>query len=1159
MPASSLAVERFARLHEVAAAVVRLFAAGDWTPERGRSIEAGLRALLLARTAEGDDDACGAVLEALAAADLFDPAVIADRGPFLERLLALRDGALLDAAGLPRDAQPPGWSYTPAGHDTSMPAPAASSPACAAWPTADGSSSEQRFTGLLTRALTRLYRADFALRDQTIVSVTDARGVIVEVNEAFCRVSGYRREELLGARHSIVKSGRHPQAFYDELWRTITAGRIWTGEICNRRKDGGYYWVRSTIVPVLGASGRPEEYVSVRSEITADKQSDERLALLERAILSSSSGIVVADALCAELPIAWASPSFARLLERDEQALQGVSLVELLAAGQSADVYDALDALLHDAEGGTIVLRGARTDGTPRTLDLRVSPMRHSGVTTHVVGIVADATELEETRSALRDREERLQRSQAHAGFGTWDWEIETGRLYWSASIASMFGLGTGEIHTTYDRFFAAVHPYDRQRVTDAVQACLTLDRPYDVEHRCIRPDGSIRWVHETGHVLRDERGRPARMLGVVSDVTDRRALADELQRTQQRLALAQELARLGDWRLSDRGKAWWSTTMYALYQRDPATFHPQSESFVQAADPRDRPLVERALADARDGRESDCLHRVALPNGERRWVRLRARPEFDELGAVVALAGTVQDVNDAVHREDCARLLRRVITMGEDAFAIADRHGELIYANHAWRRILGRDDERRPRGPLLAACAQPERDTLARELQRGDPALHHRGDLPMQRADGTSFVARGEIAVSHDTRGDVQYFVHQFRDAGEALAHERALAEAQVEAARAREAAYRVVADACEALHAPSQAVLAFAHMLSTRPELSAVARQCVRQVLDAGRRILHVVGDELDRARAEAGRLSLRIECVALDALLAALRRPGLDGPALELRVSIACAEPLAARCDPMRVRQALRALLAGAREGSLVATRPSSADGDAPVEFRIVREADAASARERESLARLLLERMGATLARARSEETIETLVVRLPAARPADDTGTTLDDGGTAPVAPPELETASDSGPASDSATASESEPASAPEPVRRTVLHVDGDHTRLSLLQELFRDDARVRILLSPSTLLAVELALAKRPDAAMVDVDSAAVDGFAMIRELKSDPRTRDLPVIALTADVSERNRRCIEGCGFFRFVEKPLSLPELLRTIDAALALRTR
>lgn len=199
------------------------------------------------------------------------------------------------------------------------------------------------------------------------------------------------------------------------------------------------------------------------------------------------------------------------------------------------------------------------------------------------------------------------------------------------------------------------------------------------------------------------------------------------------------------------------------------------------------------------------------------------------------------------------------------------------------------------------------------------------------------------------------------------------------------------------------------------------------------------------------------------------------------------------------------------------------------------------------------------MGATLARARSEETIETLVVRLPAARPAEDTGTTLDDGGTAPVAPPELETASDSGPASDSATASESEPASAPEPVRRTVLHVDGDHTRLSLLQELFRDDARVRILLSPSTLLAVELALAKRPDAAMVDVDSAAVDGFAMIRELKSDPRTRDLPVIALTADVSERNRRCIEGCGFFRFVEKPLSLPELLRTIDAALALRTR
>jgi PAS domain S-box-containing protein len=138
-----------------------------------------------------------------------------------------------------------------------------------------------------------------ALDEHAIVSVADRAGRIVYVNDLFCRTSGYAPEELLGARHNIVKSGAHPDALYRELWQTIARGRTWHGEIKNRRKNGTFYWVATTIVPTLDAQGRPLRYVSIRTDITAEKSLDEEL-LQQRAFLASiaeavGEGLLVED------------------------------------------------------------------------------------------------------------------------------------------------------------------------------------------------------------------------------------------------------------------------------------------------------------------------------------------------------------------------------------------------------------------------------------------------------------------------------------------------------------------------------------------------------------------------------------------------------------------------------------------------------------------------------------------------------------------------------------------------------------------------------------------------------------------------------------------------------------------------------------------------
>jgi PAS domain S-box-containing protein len=136
--------------------------------------------------------------------------------------------------------------------------------------------------------LKQLSDQKYALDQAAIVAATDAKGVITYVNEKFCEVSGYSQGELVGQTHRIVNSGYHAKSFFIDLWKTISSGKVWRGEVCNRKKGGELYWVYTTIVPFLNENGKPVQYLSIRSDITELKEAQEVITHQQEKLVAAS-------------------------------------------------------------------------------------------------------------------------------------------------------------------------------------------------------------------------------------------------------------------------------------------------------------------------------------------------------------------------------------------------------------------------------------------------------------------------------------------------------------------------------------------------------------------------------------------------------------------------------------------------------------------------------------------------------------------------------------------------------------------------------------------------------------------------------------------------------------------------------------------------------
>ncbi|MBF0448945.1 MAG: PAS domain-containing protein [Magnetococcales bacterium] len=267
----------------------------------------------------------------------------------------------------------------------------------------------------LQQAFNRLEQQKFALDEHCIVTITDVRGVVTYANKNFVRISGYAEEEMLGKTHKLINSGYHKPGFFETMWQTITAGKVWNGEICNRAKDGTLYWVSATIVPFLDEQGKPVEYVAIRTNITHQKELEKELREKEQrltiALDASNTGLwdwnpVTDVAFFSEQWLAMLGLEKGTVSEtgklwsslihpNDSQRVSEKLIVHL--SGQSTD-YEVEFRMRHRNGGWVWILSSGR-----------VTERNETGKATRVTGIHKDISDRKKVEEQLKEAKQQAE------------------------------------------------------------------------------------------------------------------------------------------------------------------------------------------------------------------------------------------------------------------------------------------------------------------------------------------------------------------------------------------------------------------------------------------------------------------------------------------------------------------------------------------------------------------------------------------------------------------------------------------------------------------------------------------------------------------------------------------------------------------------------
>ncbi len=350
------------------------------------------------------------------------------------------------------------------------------------------------------------------------------------VNRAWSVLLGYAAEEAVDRMSSVLMGTlRADPAQRPRLERALASGTPLTTETDLPRKDGTTVPVEAVLSPIreVEASGPPVRWVLALRDLTERRRAAEALRRTEerhRLLFENSSDMIAV--LDGQGTLVYESPAQERILGYRTGELIGRNIFGYIHPDDVRRVRAFF--LTHVRTPGptpTVTLRFRRADGGYVEIESVANNLLHDP---RIKGIIVNSRDLSargEAETRLHETLEVFARVQEAAHIGVW-WSDPTdaGKLRWSDELYRIFGVAKEDFHGTVEEFWRRVHPEDEPWVHAAATKTLEEDAPYDVEHRIVRPDGAVRWVHQRGVVRRDAQGKAQQFIGVCQDVSERHA-----------------------------------------------------------------------------------------------------------------------------------------------------------------------------------------------------------------------------------------------------------------------------------------------------------------------------------------------------------------------------------------------------------------------------------------------------------------------------------------------------------------------------------------------------------------------------------------------------------------------------------------------------------
>lgn len=1002
-------------------------------------------------------------------------------------------------------------------------------------------------------------REQQAIDSHAIVSITNGKGDIIHVNDRFCQISGYSRWELLGNDHRLLKSGVHPRSFYQQMWRTILSGVIWQGEICNKNKDGGFYWVKASIIPFLDRHGKPYKYVSYRTDISNIKRTEEKTRLL---LESLGEGVVGVNL---EFQCTFINSAALKMLGCRVHDILNQDVRPFFCALQEVDgiisaQHNPVFQTMADQKTRCEEWLFYRKDGSPFPVELTITSHIDNDLCQGAQIVFHDISVRKQMERKLSISEERFRRAQNYANIGTWEWNIKTNALYWSDRVAPLFGYGENEQETCYEKFINAVHPDDRQMVEQAIRQCFDMATPYFVEHRVVWPDGQIRWVSEHGDVVRDTAGNPIRMLGLVQDINIRKQTEHKLKDSEERLSVAIEGAGDGIWDWNIATNEMQFSSLYAQmlgYQVEELKAH--ADTWIDSVHPDDLAWVKSNLDDYLNGTipKYEIELRLRCKDNAWKWILCRGKiVNRDRHDKPIRMTGIHTDISARKKLEENLLLFRHIFETSEQFICVSNNQGVLIYINPALCKRLAyqaSDVIGRHFSCLLPLHRRCEDARKIRHAIRKDNSWH--GKLPIQCQDGSQFISSSNIGSIVDKEGKIQSIFNIFSDFGDELQRRKELAKAKELAERANQAKSEFLSSMSHELRTPMNAILGFAQILEFDDGLNPDQRESLNEIIKAGKHLLQLINEVLDLAKIESGHIDLSLEAVPLnDTLLECLTliEPLAAGRLITIANSINPA--LSIQADLVRIKQVLLNLLSNAvkynrQNGRIAISCEPAADGNLRIMIRdsgqgiakhqllelfqpFNRLAAGASSVEGTgiglSITKKLVELMGGKIGVDSRLGEGSVFWFELPAATPQDGRF----DSSQQPFAPSKTESGD----------------------ALRRVLCIDDNPVNIKLIKQILAHHSHLDILTAHAPKLGIELALAYQPDLVLLDINMPGMNGYQVLRILQASPETQNIPVVAVTASAMKKDVQQGLEAGFSAYITKPFEIASFLQTLDQIL-----